>query len=185
MTKNVSENFLVFILYIILFILQWFLINLFQDLEFAIAASLIYLPHGLRVIATILGGSKILPGLFLGHVLTGYYMQLNDGSISNIDLIAILFTSVGGTLSAYIAILIIKYSNKNYEGITLINILILAVISSIINSLASNVTYYIIYKSWEAYSQFLLFIVGDIMGAILLFYFLKFTYDFIKDKIKP
>ena len=159
MTKNVSENLLVFILYVILFILEWFFINLFQNLEIAIAASLIYLPHGLRVIATILRGSKILPGLFLVHLLTGYYMQLSDGLVSNLDLIAILFTSMGGTLSVYIAILIIKYFKKYYEGITLNNILIIAIISSIINSLSSNITYYFIYKSWDAYSQFLLFII--------------------------
>ena len=76
MKKNVSENFLVFTLYTILFIIEWFFINLFQNHEIAIAASLIYLPHGLRVIATILRGSKILPGLFLGHFLTGYYMNI-------------------------------------------------------------------------------------------------------------
>jgi hypothetical protein len=183
MRKNLSENFLVFILYIILFILEWFFINLFQNLEVAIAASLIYLPHGLRVIATILRGSKILPGLFLGHFLTGYYMQLSDGLVTNTDLIATLLTSLGGTLSAYIAIFILKYF-KNYSGsITLNNILIIALISSVINSLASNITYYVIYKSWDAYVQFLLFIMGDLIGAIVLFYFLKFTYGIIKDNM--
>ncbi len=183
MIKNIRENLLVFILYIVLFILQWFLINLFQDLEIAIAASLIYLPHGLRIIAIILAGAKILPGLFLSHVVTGFYIQFTDQLIFTEDIIAIILTSIGGTLSAYIAICLLKLYYKKYPEITIKNILIVGLIASIINSLTSNLVYNFTYISWEFTSQFILFILGDLIGAIIVFYFLKLVYSVIKNEI--
>jgi len=181
--KNIRENLLVFILYIILFIVQWFLINFFQDLEIAIAASLTYLPHGLRVIAIILVGAKILPGLFLSHVVSGFYIQFTDQLILIEDIIAIILTSIGGTLSAYIAIYLLKLYYEKYPEITIKNILIIALIASIINILTSNLVYNFTYISWEFSSQFILFILGDLIGAIIVFYFLKLIYSLIKKDI--
>ena len=54
----------------------------------ALAASFLYLPHGLRVLATLIGGRKIIPGLFLGHVVSGIYIHLfaNGTGIEILDI---------------------------------------------------------------------------------------------------
>ena len=59
---------------------------LIQNSTYAFAASFLYLPHGLRVLATLIGGRKIIPGIMSGHVVSGVYIH----TFSNITGIEIL-----------------------------------------------------------------------------------------------
>ncbi len=187
--NDLNKNTLVFIIFIILFIIQWLLVRTFQDLNIAFAASLIYLPHGLRVLSTLIGGTKILPGLFLGHVVSGFflhYAEANFGLIEMVDnitlknIIIIILTSLGSTYSVILSIYFLKFNYKIIENITLKMIFIISILSSIINSFFTNSIYYISYNSWQIGMQFFQYIIGDLIGAFIIFYFLKYLNKYIK-----
>ena len=71
--KKIDPNILVFLLFLSFFFIQRIFFNLIQDTTIDFAGSLIYLPHGIRVLATLVGGRKIIPGLLLGHIASGLY----------------------------------------------------------------------------------------------------------------
>ena len=75
--QKLNPNILVFTLFLGLFFIQRIFFDLIQDSTIAFAASFLYLPHGLRVLATLIGGRKIILGLFLGHIFSGIYMHLS------------------------------------------------------------------------------------------------------------
>tara|TARA_B100000900_G_C20182956_1_gene554686 strand:- start:9 stop:611 length:603 start_codon:yes stop_codon:yes gene_type:complete len=185
--QNLNNNIVVFLLFIFLFIVQWLLVNSFQNLNIKLAASLIYLPHGLRVLATLIGGTKILPGLFLGHLFTGLFLHYENGNLELIelinnnykDLVIILLTSLGSTFSVIISMFFIKFRFIKIRNITLKNIITIAILSSIINSFLNNTIYFISYENWPISSQFIQYITGDLIGALIIFYLLKFINNFL------
>ncbi len=185
--QNLYNNIVVFFLFILLFIIQWVLINSFQNLNITLVASLIYLPHGLRVLATLIGGNKILPGLFLAHLLTGLFLHYENGNLELTelinndykDLVIVLLTSTGSTFSVIISMFFIKFNFIRVRNITLKDIITIAILSSIINSFFNNTIYFISYENWEISSQFIQFIIGDVIGALIIFYSLKFINNFL------
>jgi len=187
--KNLNNNLVVFVLFIVLFIIQWFLVESFQSLDIIFAASLIYLPHGLRVLATLIGGSKILPGLFLGHIISGffiYYENLNFILIEMIntikldDILIIILASLASTYCVILSMYILNFNLKKIENISLKMILIISIISSIINSFFTNSIYYINNKEWQFTEQFFYYIAGDLFGACIIFYCLKFLNNYLE-----
>ena len=187
--NNLINNILVFLLFNLLFIIQWFLIKSFQSLDIAFAASLIYLPHGLRVLATLIGGTKILPGLFFGHLISGFFFHyvdfnfvllemLNNMSLKN--MLIVVLTSLGSTYAVIMSIYFLNLNLKIIKNISLKTIFIISIISSIINSFFTNSIYYIGYDNWHVSEQFFQYILGDVVGAFIVFYFLKYINNHLK-----
>ena len=188
--KKINPNILVFILFLALFFIQRVFFVQVQDTTIAFAASFLYLPHGLRVLATLIGGRKVIPGLFLGHIFSGVYIHLfvSDKVLSFFDIlnlktsIVILLTSIGSSFCVLFAIFILKFSSNDIRSITLKTILIVSILSSIINSFFSNAIYFLSYENWEIGTQFVQYIIGDLIGTIVIFYILKFLKNMIKYK---
>ena len=178
--KRINPNILVFSLFLILFLIQRIFFDLIQSSTMALAASFLYLPHGLRVLATLIGGRKIIPGLFLGHVVSGIYIHsfANETGIEFLDIfnleiiIIILLTSIGSSFCVLLALFILKINSLKIKSIKLKTILFVSVLSSIINSFFSNTIYYLSFDDWEIGAQFLQYIIGDLIGALFLFYVL-------------
>ena len=141
------------------------------------------MPHGLRVLATLIGGRKIIPGLFLGHVISGVYIHTfsNITGIELLDIfnlktvIIILLTSIGSSFCVLLSLFILKINSNNIKSITLKTILSVSILSSIINSFFSNTVYFLSYENWEIGVQFIQYIIGDLIGTLLIFYILKFS----------
>ena len=180
--QRINPNILVFSLFLLLFFTQRVFFDLIQNSNIAFAASFLYLPHGLRVLATLIGGRKIIPGLFLGHVVSGIYIHLFANGINtefldifNLEnLIIILLTSIGSSFCVLLALFILKINSLNIKLITLKTILFVSILSSIINSFFSNTIYFLSFENWEIGVQFIQYIIGDLIGALVIFYILKF-----------
>tara|TARA_B100001059_G_C17731623_1_gene526518 strand:+ start:212 stop:793 length:582 start_codon:yes stop_codon:yes gene_type:complete len=186
--QKFNPNILVFTLFLVLFFIQRFFFELIQDSTIAFAASFLYLPHGLRVLATLTGGRKIIPGLFLGHVFSGIYIHsfVSGNGISFFDIltlkttIIILLTSIGSSFCVLLALFILKINSNNIKSIKLKTIFIVSILSSIINSFFSNTIYFLSYENWEIGVQFIQYIIGDLIGTLLIFYILKISKKMIK-----
>ena len=181
--KRINPNILVFLLFLSLFFIQRIFFDLIQNSTIAFAASFLYLPHGLRVLATLVGGRKIIPGLFLGHVVSGIYIHsfANGTGIELLDIfnlkiiIIILLTSIGSSLCVLLALFILKINSLNIKSIELKTIIFVSILSSIINSFFSNTIYFLSLDEWEIGAQFIQYIIGDLVGTFIVFYILKFA----------
>ena len=188
--KRINSNILVFSLFLILFLIQRIFFDLIQNSTMALAASFLYLPHGLRVLATLIGGRKIIPGLFLGHVVSGIYIHsfANGTGIEILDIfnleiiIIILLTSIGSSLCVLLALFILKINSLNIKSIELKTIIFVSILSSIINSFFSNTIYFLSLDDWEIGAQFIQYIIGDLVGTFIVFYILKFVKKMIISK---
>ena len=186
--QKFNLNLSIFILFLGLFFTQRIFFDLIQDSTISLAASFLYLPHGLRVLATLIGGRKIIPGLFFGHVISGIFMHSfgNGTGTEFFDIltlktsIIILLTSLGSTFCVLLSLYILKITPKNIRSITLKTIFIVSILSSIINSFFSNTVYFLSYENWEIGVQFIQYIIGDLIGTISIFYILKFSKKMLK-----
>ena len=186
--QKINPNILVFSLFLILFFIQRIFFDIIQDTTISFAASLLYLPHGLRVLATLIGGRRIIPGLLLGHIFSGIYIHSFKSSfgIEFLDLltlkttIIILLTSIGSSFCVLLALFVLKINSLNIKSITLKTIFLVSILSSIINSFFSNTVYFLSYENWEIGIQFIQYIIGDLIGTISIFYILKLSKNMIK-----
>jgi hypothetical protein len=189
--KKINPNILVFLLFLSFFFIQRLFFDLIQDTTITFAGSLIYLPHGIRVLATLIGGRKIIPGLLLGHIASGLYTHsflantnIEFANILNLETSIInLLTSIGSSFCVLLALFILNINYDYIKSITLKTIFLVSIISSIINSFFTNAIYFISYENWEIGTQFFQYILGDLIGALIIFYILKFSKKMLKSFI--
>lgn len=151
--------------YVLLFIITEYLIfpiqNQFIQLG-ALTGTMVFLPHGLRVWAVLTGGIYVLPGLVLGHFLTAFY---------HTEYVPI-FESLVRIVLTMAAIYIPYYLQKRQE-ISLQNILVIAGVSSILNSIFQTLYLQFAFINLNVAVLFT-YLIGDILGALLLFYLIKY-----------
>jgi len=163
--KKLDLNVIIFFSYILLFIFQQHLIyplqNHFINLG-VLTGTLIFLPHGIRVLAVMIGGWHIFPGLFVAHLITAVYHleSVNEWE----TLIRALLTMI----AIYTPYLIL-----GSQKISLQSIIIFSLISSILNS--GLQTFYLQYSLLNLNPYVILtYLIGDILGAFILFYIFRY-----------
>jgi len=158
-------NLFVAISYIVLFIFQQHFIFPLQEQFFnfgILSGSLIFFPHGVRVLSVMLGGIWILPGLFVAHLVTAvYHLEL-------LNYIEVFIRAVLSIVSIYLPYYFLKL-----KEISLKNILIMALLSSLLNSLFQSLYLQISMINLDPYLIFS-YLIGDLLGCITIFYFIKY-----------
>lgn len=171
LNKIIKQNLYIIIFYYFLWYFTYNYIIPIEKFLFSssdlIIPSLIFLPHGVRVVSSIAYGIRVFPGLFLAHIITGLFF------IDNIYLI--LSLSITSVLSVYLAVYLVlkKLSIKNIFEITLKNILFITVISSIINSIGNSLITNFSLNQYEYFKDAINYCIGDVVGTLLLFYLIK------------
>jgi len=187
MYKFYSFNTLKFNLFIIfLFVISFTIQNSFVEIFFNyfnsnnFSGSLIYLPHGIRVIAVLAFGWNIFPALFIGSYLTGLFLINNnfDFSLSNITASEVVI--IGSLISAscvFVSTYFVQALNPSVKldvrSIEIKTILIVVIASSVVNSLLHGVLYGFAYSDWQSLAQFFQYLIGDTLGALLIFFLVK------------
>ena len=159
-------NVIVFFSYVVLFIFQQHLIFPLQSnfLNLGVlTGTLIFLPHGIRVLAVMIGGWHIFPGLFVAHLITAVYHLESVNEWREI-LIRVSLTMI----AIYTPLIILR--NKE---ISLHSIIVFSIISSVFNS--GLQTFYLQYSLLNL-NPYIIFtyLIGDFMGAIVLFYIFRY-----------
>ena len=163
--KKFNLNVVIFFSYILLFIFQQHLIYPLQSHFInlgVLTGSLIFLPHGIRVLAVMIGGWHIFPGLFVAHLITAVY---HLESVNEWESVIRSFLTMIAIYTPYL----IWGSRK----ISLQSIIIFSLISSILNS--GLQTFYLQYSLLNLNPYVLLtYLIGDILGAFILFYIFRY-----------
>ena len=158
----------------ILITISFFLLFLVSDFIFSInsnVGNLIFLPNAVRVIAVLVGGWAMLPGLLLGHILASFLDKPN--------LLLILF----GTTCPFIAFYILKISNvldlDKLYNVKFEQIIFFVFFTSFFNAIGS---YFVLSSEIGEGTTFMLrYFTGDFIGGILgLYVFLKFLQTYTK-----
>ena len=146
--------------------------------------SLLFLPHGVRVLACVLYGPRLGAFyLFAATLLTGFWV----GRIGDYDPLTLMLLYAVGALSVPLAFVFLQFIHEDTKiGLTKVNhntiktIAYLALISSIINSIGHALVL-------DGFSDFsvqpriiLKFLFGDLLGALVLFLCLRFVLNRIK-----
>ena len=164
--RRLDLNVIVFFSYVVLFIFQQHLIFPLQSnfLNLGVlTGTLIFLPHGIRVLAVMIGGWHIFPGLFVAHLLTTVY-HLDFVNEWWEILIRVSLTMI----AIYTPLIILR--NKE---ISLHSIIVFSIISSVLNSVLQ--TFYLQYSLINLNPYVILtYLIGDFLGAIVLFYIFRY-----------
>jgi len=146
--------------------------------------SLLFLPHGVRVLTCVLYGPRLGAFyIFSATLLTGFWV----GSIGDDDPLTLTLRYAVGALSVPIAYVFLQFIHEDTKiGLTKVNhntiktIAYLALISSILNSIGHALVL-------DGFSDFsvqpriiLKFLFGDLLGALVLFLCLRFVLNRIK-----
>ena len=163
--KKLDLNVIIFFSYILLFIFQQHLIYPLQSHFInlgVLTGTLIFLPHGIRVLAVMIGGWHIFPGLFVAHLITAVY---HLESVKEWEtLIRALLTMIA---------IYTPYLIWGSQKISLQSIIIFSLISSILNS--GLQTFYLQYSLLNLNPYVILtYLIGDILGAFILFYIFRY-----------
>ena len=163
--KKFDLNVVIFFSYILLFIFQQHLIYPLQSHFInlgVLTGSLIFLPHGIRVLAVMIGGWHIFPGLFVAHLITAVYHLESVNEWESV--IRVLLTMIA---------IYTPYLIWGSQKISLQSIIIFSLISSILNS--GLQTFYLQYSLLNLNPYVLLtYLIGDILGAFILFYIFRY-----------
>jgi hypothetical protein len=146
--------------------------------------SLLFLPHGVRVLACILYGPRLGAFyLFSAEILTVFWV----GRIGDYDPLTLTLLYAVGSLCVPIAFIFLQFIHEDTKiGLTKVNnntiktIAYLALISSTLNSICHALVL-------DGFSDFsvqpriiLKFLFGDLLGALVLFLCLRFVLNRIK-----
>ena len=163
--KKLDLNVIIFFSYILLFIFQQHLIYPLQSHFInlgVLTGTLIFLPHGIRVLAVMIGGWHIFPGLFVAHLITAVY---HLESVNEWETVIRAFLTMIAIYTPYLIL--------GSQKISLQSIIIFSLISSILNS--GLQTFYLQYSLLNLNPYVILtYLIGDILGAFILFYIFRY-----------
>jgi hypothetical protein len=154
-----KKNILIAVTFFFLFLVSDFIFSINSNI-----GNLIFLPNAVRVIAVLIGGWAMLPGLILGHVMAGF---LNE---PNILLIVV------GSICPFLAFYILKITNvldlDKLYNIKFEQIIFFVFFTSFFNAVGS---YFVLSSDVGIGTVFITrYFVGDFFGAIIgLYIFLK------------
>jgi len=167
--KKLIPEFSIFFVYLICFlitdrVLFPIQIELFESKPL-LSGALVFLPHGVRVISTVVYGLRSLIPLFCASVLS---------ALSFIDDAYLLISlSLVSTLCVWLSIHMIyrRVNGLSLKQIIFKNIILITFLSSVLNSIGNYVTKIVLidYYGTLFNQELFLYMLGDFLGTILLF----------------
>lgn len=147
--------------------------------EYTVFASLVYLPHGVRILATWAFGWRAIPALVIGLILSTWLFS----PTANLEFLepALLMGILVGAFSAFLAFELVRRvgyncyfgcsKNLNWKGL-----IIIGAISSIINSVGQTLAYSGLIGLGKAPVTMVFYAVGDLVGLIVCMVVLMFGF---------
>jgi hypothetical protein len=138
--------------------------------EVTVFASLMYLPHGVRILATWAYGWKAIPALIVGSSLSVWlFSQSKDLNFLEPALIESLLV---GAVSAFIAFELVRLAGYNFyfggsKKLRWKGMITVGALSSVINSLGQTLVYSDLIDFEKIIVVWFVYAVGDLVGLIV------------------
>jgi hypothetical protein len=164
--------------------------TLWANITFAIPekgwiGSVVYLPHGCRVIFYCFFGVRALPALYLAEI-TGPSLVWGDQYLDNW-----VFASLSSLLSVVVAVEIVKWSRVstfNYNILKKVNfanykfLIFVIIISALFNSIFTNLILSMINGVEIGVEVIARFFIGDMLGSIVFITFLMILFNLLQQR---
>ena len=147
--------------------------------------SLVYIPHGCRVIFYCFFGVRSLPALYAAEI-TGPILVWDDQYLDYWT-----FASISSLLSVIIAVEIVKWSRVstfNYNILNKVNfanykfLIFVIIISALFNSIFTNLVLSLINKVDIGVEVIARFFIGDMLGSIVFITFLMILFNLLQQR---
>ena len=147
--------------------------------------SLVYIPHGCRVIFYCFFGVRSLPALYAAEI-TGPTLVWDDQYLDYWT-----FASISSLLSVIIAVEIVKWSRVstfNYNILNKVNfanykfLIFVIIISALFNSIFTNLVLSLINKVDIGVEVIARFFIGDMLGSIVFITFLMILFNLLQQR---
>lgn len=162
--KIIFHNFIIFFAYLVFYQVSMFLFDL--DILYG---NLIFLPHSIRLIAAIVFGWWVLPGLFIAHLVSSLIAGHAIDSHS-------LLISTNASLCGYFAVFLITFFKvKNFNHLININfsqVLFVVLFAGIFNSIGDFLIKDYFFDNIISINFIFSYIIGDFIGGFIGLYIL-------------
>ena len=147
--------------------------------------SLVYIPHGCRVIFYCFFGVRSLPALYAAEI-TGPSLVWEDQYLDYWT-----FASISSLLSVVVAVEIVKWSRVptfNYNILNKVNfanykfLILVIIISALFNSIFTNLVLSLINKVDIGVEVIARFFIGDMLGSIVFITFLMILFNLLQQR---
>ena len=147
--------------------------------------SLVYIPHGCRVIFYCFFGVRSLPALYAAEI-TGPNLVWEDQYLDYWT-----FASISSLLSVVVAVEIVKWSRVstfNYNILNKVNfanykfLIFVIIISALFNSIFTNLVLSLINKVDIGVEVIARFFIGDMLGSIVFITFLMILFNLLQQR---
>ena len=147
--------------------------------------SLVYIPHGCRVIFYCFFGIRSLPALYAAEI-TGPTLVWGDQYLDYWT-----FASISSLLSVVVAVEIVKWSRVstfNYNILKKVNfanykfLIFVIIISALFNSIFTNLVLSLINKVDIGVEVIARFFIGDMLGSIVFITFLMILFNLLQQR---
>ena len=147
--------------------------------------SLVYIPHGCRVIFYCFFGVRSLPALYAAEI-TGPSLVWEDQYLDYWT-----FASISSLLSVVVAVEIVKWSRVstfNYNILKKVNfanykfLIFVIIISALFNSIFTNLVLSLINKVDIGVEVIARFFIGDMLGSIVFITFLMILFNLLQQR---
>ena len=147
--------------------------------------SLVYIPHGCRVIFYCFFGVRSLPALYAAEI-TGPSLVWEDQYLDYWT-----FASISSLLSVVVAVEIVKWSRVstfNYNILNKVNfanykfLIFVIIISALFNSIFTNLVLSLINKVDIGVEVIARFFIGDMLGSVVFITFLMILFNLLQQR---
>ena len=147
--------------------------------------SLVYIPHGCRVIFYCFFGVRSLPALYAAEI-TGPILVWEDQYLDYWT-----FASISSLISVIVAVEIVKWSRVstfNYNILNKVNfanykfLIFVIIISALFNSIFTNLVLSLINKVDIGVEVIARFFIGDMLGSIVFITFLMILFNLLQQR---
>ena len=157
----------------------------FQTLDKGWVGSLVYLPHGCRVIFYCFFGSRSLPALY-GAEVTGPTLIWGDQYLAYWG-----FASIFSLLSVVVAVEILKWSRTSTFSYSILKkmnfanykfLILVIIISALFNSIFTNLVLGLMNNVDINATVIARFFIGDVFGSMVFVIWLMIMFNMLKDR---
>jgi hypothetical protein len=158
---------------------EWF----FGSLEFTYGINWVFLPAGMRLLATLLFGTAGFIGLFISGLLLNFFHFTFD------DPVRAVLGALAGSLGAYLVYLLavrLYGLRSSLANLTAKRLMLLIVLCSMASPLLHHLVFAYQGHTEDLLSSYLVMFIGDLMGTLIVIYTIKFVLSLLPspDRIK-
>ena len=156
----------------------------FQTLDKGWVGSLVYLPHGCRVVFYCFFGARSLPALYLAEI-TGPTLIYGDQYLQYWG-----FASIFSLFSVVVAVEILKWSRASTFSYSILKkmnfanykfLILVIIISALFNSIFTNLVLGLMNNVDINATVIARFFIGDVLGSLTFIIWLMIMFNMLKD----